>query len=249
MYRNLIFAKRNFFAFAEIIFWPLVSLLSIGLMGSFLGLGLNFKNFIFTGVITSGVLQITQLDVSYSVLYDIWSKSSKHTFLAPIAHLHYLIGSWIVGMLRGLIVFVLLLFLAYACYGFQAPPVPVLLVFLSGIFLNALVVGTFVCTLILVFGQKVEVTAWSIVALLMLLCGIYYPVNYLPAPLCLLSQYIPLTYFLEYIRVPYGFTTLFSHGLAKGFAGALLYEFVCVYLLKRAFIRSCRNGKIANLSE
>jgi ABC-2 type transport system permease protein len=78
-YRNWIFAKRNFFAFAEILFWPFVSLVSIGLMGNFLDLKSNLLNFVLTGAIASGVLQVTQLDVSYGLLYEIWSKSIKHT--------------------------------------------------------------------------------------------------------------------------------------------------------------------------
>ena len=99
-YRNWIFAKRNFFAFTEIVFWPFVSLVAIGLMGNFLDLKGNVANFVLTGAITGGVLQVTQLDVSYSLLYDIWSKSLKHTFLAPVAPYHYVLGSWLIGMIR-----------------------------------------------------------------------------------------------------------------------------------------------------
>ena len=107
-YRNWIFAKRNFFAFTEIVFWPFVSLVAIGLMGNFLDLKGNVANFVLTGAITGGVLQVTQLDVSYSLLYDIWSKSLKHTFLAPVTPYHYVIGSWLIGMIRGSVVFLLL---------------------------------------------------------------------------------------------------------------------------------------------
>ena len=44
-YRNWIFAKRNFFAFTEIVFWPFVSLVAIGLMGNFLDLKGNGATF------------------------------------------------------------------------------------------------------------------------------------------------------------------------------------------------------------
>ena len=35
-YRNYIFAKRNIFVVVEMLFWPMMGILSIGLMGGFL---------------------------------------------------------------------------------------------------------------------------------------------------------------------------------------------------------------------
>ncbi|RLI83725.1 ABC transporter permease, partial [Archaeoglobales archaeon] len=35
-YKNIIMTKRNFFTIFEMLFWPLISLFSVGLMGSYL---------------------------------------------------------------------------------------------------------------------------------------------------------------------------------------------------------------------
>ena len=248
-YRNWIFAWRSIFSFVEILFWPVVNLISIGFMAEFLRFEANIRNFVFTGVIASSMLQITQLDVSYSVLYDVWSKSSKHTYLAPIDHVQYLLGAWLVGMVRGTLVFVLMSLAAVFWYGFDMPPLHAILLFVSGVFLTALTVGTLVCIVITLYGQKVEVTAWSMVALLMMLSGIYYPVEYLPEPVRFVSQSIPLTYFLSYLRGFYGFESTFDYGLIKGFIGVLVYEALGILLLSGAYRRSSRTGKIINLSE
>ena len=53
-YRNWIFAKRNLFTFFELLFWPVVSLVSMGLMSGFLKLDQNLLNFVLTGAITAG---------------------------------------------------------------------------------------------------------------------------------------------------------------------------------------------------
>ena len=37
-YRDWLFARRNIFAVVEMLFWPIVGMLSIGLMGNFLRL-------------------------------------------------------------------------------------------------------------------------------------------------------------------------------------------------------------------
>lgn len=78
-YRNYLFAKRNIYAFVEVLFWPAVGVISIGLMSSFLELTSELKAFLLTGAIISGILQVTQLDVAYGFLYDVWSKSLRQT--------------------------------------------------------------------------------------------------------------------------------------------------------------------------
>lgn len=248
-YRNWIFAKRNFFAFTEIVFWPFVSLVAIGLMGNFLDLKGNLVNFVLTGAITGGVLQVTQLDVSYSLLYDIWSKSLKHTFLAPVTPYHFVLGSWLIGMIRGSVVFVLLAAVSYAAFGFTLPGIGMTLIFVSGIYLNALVIGMMVCFLVMLFGQRVEITAWSLATLAMLISGIYYPVSYLPTWVMHIASVIPLTFFLEHFRAGYGFTPVFSYPLAKGYALLACYLLLFFWALRYAFERSRRSGMILRLSE
>jgi ABC-2 type transport system permease protein len=38
-YRNFIITKRNFFTIFETLFWPVLGLISVGLMGMYLNLG------------------------------------------------------------------------------------------------------------------------------------------------------------------------------------------------------------------
>ncbi len=248
-YRNFIFSFRNFFAFMELLFWPVIGLLSVGLMSNFLGLQENYASFILTGAITAGVLQVTQLDVSYSLLYDIWSKSIKHTFLAPVAHYDYILGSWILGIVRGTMVFVIMAVFSVYAFDFVLPPPMITFMFMLGLYVNALVIGMLVCLLVLLYGQRVEVTAWSLATMLMLICGIYYPVNFLPKIFLKLSEFIPLTYFLEYYRSAYGFAPLFSHSLLKGFVLSFVYVIILFYLINYSFERARRTGMILKLSE
>jgi ABC-2 type transport system permease protein len=248
-YRNLIFAKRNFFTFFELLFWPFVSIVSIGLMGVFLRFHGDIMNFVLTGAITSGILQVAQLDVAYSLLYDVWSKSWKHTFLAPISQIDYILGGWIVGILRGTVVFAIMYAFSRYFFHFGLPPFLPTALFLCGVFLNAAMMGMLVCVLIFFFGTKVDIVAWSSVALVMLFCGIYYPVNTLPPAARLVAQFIPLTYFLDYFRSAYGFPATFSHDLLKGFGETVVYSLALLRLLDWAFWKSRKTGMILRLSE
>ncbi|MBF0385308.1 MAG: ABC transporter ATP-binding protein/permease [Candidatus Omnitrophica bacterium] len=248
-FRNTIFAIRNVFAFVELVFWPVVSLLSIGLMGDFLGLREHVWNFVMTGAITAGVLQVAQLDVAYSLLYEVWSKSVKHTFLTPVGVAESLFGSWVTGIVRGLAIFFILTVAAGFFFSFKLPDIFSVTIFLVGIFCNSFLLGMLVTFLILIFGQKAEITAWMFAYLFMMLCGIYYPVETLPKAFYIVAQFFPMTYFLEYFRVKLGFPPSFSHLLAKGFGLIVIYLILGLNFLRFAMYKARQNGTIVRLSE
>ena len=84
-WRNVLMATQNFFTLFEMIFWPTVGVLSLGFMAQFLKLSPADTAFILIGTMALSIMHICQLDVSYAILYDIWSRSLKHQFLAPIS--------------------------------------------------------------------------------------------------------------------------------------------------------------------
>jgi ABC-2 type transport system permease protein len=250
-YRNWIIYLRNLFTAFELLFWPVVSLLSVGLMTTFLKLDGNTTTFILIGAIAFSLVQVAQMDVSYILLFDSWSKSIKHTFIAPVRGYHFVIGAWVMGMLRGLVVFLVLSLFSALVFSFdflQPGPLP-LLWFLLGLFINAAVIGTGVCILYVTFGQRAEVAAWTMVGFLMVLCGVYYPVSVLPAAVRAVSALIPLTHFLEHFRSFYGFESVFSWSLVWGFSLGVLYFAAGLLLLELAVTRARRSGLITKLSE
>lgn len=231
------------------LFWPATALLSIGLMGDFLHLEEKALSFVVTGAIAQGVLQVCQLDVAYGLMYDVWSKSVKHTFLAPIRLWQFMLGPWMIGMMRSGILFTILVFLGNLAFGFHLKSLSQALVFLSGMYLSALLIGMAVCSLIFTFGNRAEITAWALSVLVMLLSGLYYPVSLLPGPVFVAAQMIPLSYFLDAVRAAYGFEPLFSHGFLKGVCLSALYIPIMLYVCERTLHRARRAGTLLRLSE
>jgi ABC-2 type transport system permease protein len=249
--KNWIMTRRNVFTAFEVLFWPVVGFLSVGLLGEFARLQPEMKAFILIGVVSMGVLQVCQLDVAYALLYDVWSKAVKHGFIAPVGIHHMLLGSLMVGVIRGTVVFFVLMAASRAMFGFDfvAPGVAPVILFLLGLFLNAAMVGMLVCILVLLFGNRAEIAAWSIVSLMLLVCGIYYPVTILPGWVRIGAELIPLTYVLEYFRGFYGFEPSFSHVLARTYVMVLVYLGAEVFLMKLALNRAKRKGTLLKLSE
>jgi ABC-type multidrug transport system ATPase subunit/ABC-type multidrug transport system permease subunit len=247
--RSAIFARRNLFVMTDVFFWPMVSLISIGFMAKFIKLGPQTLGFVMTGTLAAGVLQIAQLDVGYTVLYELWSKSLKHTLLTPVGVSEGVAGTWAVGMVRGFIAFVLLTCAAAWGFGFHLPGLLTTALFLFGLFACAFILGILVNILILSFGQKVEITAWMFAQLFMILCGMYYPIDMLPKVFQYLALMVPITHFLEFFRQFYGFKAHSPHPLLFGFALTLLYIILSLRFLGHAYTRARKKGIIIRLSE
>jgi ABC-2 type transport system permease protein len=201
-YKNWIISRRNIFTIFELFFWPMISLLSIGLLTRFLKVDESMVSFLLVGSIALTVLQVAQMDVAYVLLFDMWSKSIKNTFIAPVQSYHLIFGALLFGIARGSIVFGILIVVSRYLFGFdfQRGGLLPVLIFLAGVFATAAVIGITVCISILTFGQKADVAAWSISGLILLVSRIYYPVAVLPPVLQMFARIVPLTYFLEYYR-------------------------------------------------
>jgi ABC-2 type transport system permease protein len=185
------------------------------------------------------------------VLFDLWAKSVRHQFLAPVRPWHVALGSWLMGVLRATVVFVLMATVSHLAFGVSmvgAGWLPAL-AFLLGLVLSAAGLGLLVAALLLLFGVHAEVTAWSGVSLVLLVCGIYYPVSMLPEPLATVATAIPLTYLLEGFRAAFGFPALFHDPWLWGFGMALVYLVGGYACFGWAITRARRTGMLLKLSD
>ena len=58
VYKNWTMAKRNVFTLFEILFWPVVGFLSVGLLTEFAGMQPQMKAFLLVGVVSMGTIQV-----------------------------------------------------------------------------------------------------------------------------------------------------------------------------------------------
>jgi len=249
--RNWRMTHRNVFTVFEIVFWPIVNLLSVGLLITFLQAEPETVVFVLVGTFALSTVQVCQLDVAYAALFDMWSKSIKHQLVAPIRPWHLVLGSWLMGLLRGTAVFTLQAAVSHWVFGVSVlahgvAPAAALLV---GLLLSAAGVGLLVSTLLMLFGLRAEVSAWSGVSLVLLLCGVYYPVSILPASLQMVAAGVPLTHFLEAFRAHLGYAPVFTTPLLRGYALAVLWAAGGYALFTWAIHRARRTGMLLKLSD
>src|SRR5437899_4815405 len=181
----------------------------------------------------------------------VWAKSIKHQFLVPIGIRHLTVGSWVVGMLRCSLLFTLLAVLAWWAFDFRvlAAGGGAVGLFLFGCFLNAWIVGVFVCALITLFGNRAEAFAWASVNLVLVLAGIYYPFSVLPEPAATLARALPLTYFLDAYRSHFVFASAFAAPIATGLALSVVCAVVAHLGFSASVPRARRTGLLLQMLE
>lgn len=250
-YKNMLITRKRIFHLVEILFWPFISLVSVGLLTRFLAADSKIIEFVLIGVIAFSVVQIGQLDMAYVILYSIWNKSLKHEMVAPINAFHLVAGSWLMGLIHSVIVFLLMCIVSSVFFqlNFLDSGILRLFLFFSGLVFFSASVGITVCALAFRFGGRAHVGATSIVSILTLLSGIYYPVEVLPKPLSYVAYLVPLTHFLEYFRSFYGFAPTSNHPLLWGYFLTSIYNVVACYLLCSAIRNARQNGILARMSE
>jgi len=249
--RNWRMTRRNVFTVFEIVFWPVVNLLSVGLLTTFLGAAPETVIFVLVGTFALSTVQVCQLDVAYAVLFDMWAKSVKHQLVAPIRPWHLVLGSWLMGLVRGTAVFALQAAVSHWAFGVNVlahGPGPAVAL-LAGLLLSAAGVGLLVSTLLMLFGLRAEVSAWSGVSLVLLVCGVYYPVSLLPAPLQAVAAGVPLTHFLEAFRAHLGYAPLFTAPLLRGYGLTAVYLVGGYALFAWSIQRARRTGMLLKLSD
>jgi ABC-2 type transport system permease protein len=249
--RSLLVNRRNVFAVVEMLFWPAIGVFSVGLLTRFLKLGPETVTFVLIGALAMNTIQIAQLDLSYALLYSVWAKSLKHEFMAPVRLGHILAGAGLAGLGRGLLVFIIMGWLSAWLFDMdlRAPGWLGWAVILAGMFLNAALIGAWVLALVLRFGQRAEVAAWAFSYLMLLVCGLYYPVEVLPPVVQGLAKAMPLTYFLDYFRHFYGFPLISPHPLVYGFGLTVIYLLGSYGLVHFALASAYSRGALLRLSE
>ncbi len=244
-YKNYSIEKKNMFTLAEVFIIPIITVVSLALLSEFLNLK-HERAFIIVGAIAFIVFQISQLDVSYSLLFEVWSKSLKHMFATPVRGFEIVLGSWLIGCIRALLSFLAMSLVLYLFFGMEVK-MQGLLLFIIGLLLSGLSLGILTIIFLLTFGYRVEFITWTIASIVMLFSGIYYPITILPDLLLYVAKAIPLSYILDYYRSFYGFESMLD--IKHGFALLTLYLFLEFIVLDISIKRAKKTGIIIKMSE
>src|SRR5437764_3252341 len=141
-------------------------------------------------------------DISLVVTWERWEGTIEHTLMAPVPRVAHLIGTAVFGVLHALtrttliMVFALPFFsvdFSHANWGTAAAVIVVGSVSLVGL-------GILTGVLPLLYPERGEQMSFMVQAVVLLISGVYYSVETLPAWLRVFSYLSPATYLLRGVR-------------------------------------------------
>jgi len=188
----------------DIFYWPFIDILIWGFTGYYLqnSLEINLLPVFLVGVTLRIFESRGAQDIPLFVLEDYWSNNLYNLFSSPLKISELISSILITSTLRAFISFFVITAFTWSTYSFTILQFPIHLIIISILLLIIFgwSVGLFITALIVRYGQRVQIIAWSLVWLFQPFSCTFYPIHILPEWAKVIASCIPATYIYENLR-------------------------------------------------
>jgi ABC-2 type transport system permease protein len=204
--RNLYLTKRYFLWDLAFLLWTIANTLTIVFISRGVGLSAAEQNELATKLLVGGViwafLGIIFEIVTETVAWERWEGTIEYTFMAPVSRPVHLIGMGVYAVLYGLVRAAAVFVAVVAFIGIHVPnanyPAAVALLAIASV--SFIGVGMMTAVLPLISPEKGTQLGFVAQGLMLVVSGVYYPVEVLPDWMQWISKISPATYALRGIR-------------------------------------------------
>ena len=142
-----------------------------------------------------------EISLATGFMEETWSRNLLNLLVTPLREGEYVAGVVLFGLAKLAIGVTVVGLVALGLFAFNITDVGIALVPIVALLLVVgWSVGMIVIGLILRVGQGAEILAWGLLAMLMPLSGIFYPVDALPGILQPIGRVLPLTHIFAAAR-------------------------------------------------
>lgn len=190
---------------AELIYWPLVQMLTWGLLQSYLAQTTNLvataAGLFIGGVLLWDILLRCQLGFSVAFLEEIWSRNLGHLMMSPLRPAELILALMAVSLIKLSVAMVPVALFAYLLFDFNVLGLGfAFAAFFANLVLMSWALGLVSTGAVLRWGLGAENLAWLVVFVIMPVSCVYYPVTTLPAWLQPVAWALPPTHVFEGLR-------------------------------------------------
>jgi ABC-2 type transport system permease protein len=216
----------------DVVFWPVVDAVLFGSLGVYFGrqsgTGARGVAFLLAGIVLFHVVFQAEISLATGFMEETWSRNLLNLMVTPLTELEYVAGVVLFGLAKLVLGVGMVALVAFGLFAFRITDIGLALVPIVAILLLVgWSVGLVVIGLILRVGQGAEILAWGLLAMVMPLSGIFYPVSALPGSLQPLAEMLPTTHAFAAARrvvaghpVPWGQLGLAAIGCLVVFGAA-----------------------------
>jgi ABC-2 type transport system permease protein len=238
----------------ELVFWPLVSMLTWGFLQTHLAATTNMPvkvaGLLIGGVLLWDILVRSQLGFSIAFLEDVWSRNLGHLMMSPLRPLEFVAALVVVSLIKLTVAMVPVAIVAYLMFGFNLLGLgAAFAVFFANLVFMSWALGLISIGAVLRWGMGAESIAWLIVFLLLPISCVYYPVSTLPAALQPIALALPTTYVFEGLRALVLQQTFRGDLMLRAFALNAVLLTVCYALFSYLLTTARANGSLVQMGE
>jgi ABC-2 type transport system permease protein len=177
---------------------------------------------------------------------ETWSRNLLNLLVTPLREVEYVGGVVLFGLAKMLLGVSVVAVVAFALFAFNITDLGLALVPMVALLLFVgWSVGLVVIGLILRVGQGAEILAWGLLAMLMPLSGIFYPVDSLPGILQPVGKVLPLTHVFAAARSVLDGDPLPWHELGIATAGSVVLAAGAAWFVTRMLATFRSRGYIS----
>ena len=238
----------------ELIYWPMVQMLTWGLLQFYLAQNSGF--FARTGATLIGAMLLWeilfrgQLGFSISFLEEMWARNLGNLMMSPLRPAEFVIALMVMSLIRLVIGMVPVFLLALAFFGFNVTDLGFAFAFFFiNLILTSWSIGILVSGLLVRNGMGAESLAWTLAFLILPITCVYYPVTVLPGWLQTVAWALPPTYVFEGLRALVIDHTFRADLMLEAFALNVLYFCAAAFAFLRLLESARREGSLMQTGE
>lgn len=211
-FRYFYVMRRGLHHLTDLFYWPLIDILLWGLTSIWVqSQDFNVQNLplvLMTGLIFWQVSWRGSIDISVTLLQELWQRNLVNFFSTPLKFSEWITGVLLLSLCKLAVSLTFGSLVVYVLYALNVFTIGwSFLPFAASLLLFGWTIGFLAGSAIIYWGHGVEMFAWMIGGLFAPFSAVFYPVSALPAWAQPISWCLPTTYIFE------GMRTILSHGI------------------------------------
>ncbi len=251
--RHLMTWPRSLERVADAFWWPTMNLLIWGLVNVYLqketGATGHFVQLFLGGLLMWTLVTRSQEEMGMLFLQEAWDRNLLNIFSSPITIWEFSMATIGLSLTKLMLTFLWMFFLAFVLFTFNIftlgwiliPYALVLITFGWGL-------GFFINGLILQYGYRIQVFAWTLTMVVLPFSGVYYPMSTLPQWMQIVAKGVPASYIFEGMRHAFLTRTIDVTGLLIAVGLNVVYLILGMWFFSHSYRKAQQSGMIMKFS-
>ncbi len=198
------YTQTNLTQIADLFYWPTVDLLIWGIATVWIqheNAAGQLPLFILTALVFWQIIWRGNYEVAVNLLQEFWNRNLVNIFSTPLKLGEWILGVMLMGVVKILVSLAFATLLVYILYALNVFTLGwAFLPFAFSLMISGWIMGLLASSLIIYWGQKIEMIAFMLAYLFAPFSAVFYPITALPVWAQKIAWSLPTTYVFEGMR-------------------------------------------------